>query len=888
MEVKKSDPSDSKHERSRSRSRERTDDQRGDNDPDRKRHKHHRHHHHRHHSRDNDEERHDRHRHHHHRSTRESRNNDEEDDDEKRRERRSEDKRVDERDRNKEEEDYKRRERREREKDLHRDRDDQRERHDRRIDEGPLMPSQHAIPPRLVVPSVTTAALTATVIEPLAPGYGQGSYSSKSASFNSTKSASAATAATGDDKIAKLFGYTADVNPFGDPNLTSQFVWKRKVEKDLATGKISREPTAEDLARQRDEMMTEILRAKERRLRAEAEEEERERLRSEEARLRNSSEYAEWDQKEEDFHMRQIRDRCLIRIKDKREHPVDAIAKNCVVMSACSAGRDDDEEFLRLEVQIKSPLTILRGFAKSAMFSSTPAHHHHHHHSSSSSSYSSRQQQSGPAYALSQLEQLKAEINEFIALEKGVGSFADYFKHCLIVCEDEERRIRSLTRGIESGQSAANIEAVEAEIEAMFIGKNDLQLGELEKDVRNLLEQSRVRGNAVVGNALHFRQIQVPTTGAGGREGGAGGAIDSDYWDSVLKSLLAARSRSAIKKMHEEQLLARLEQMEKRSEMRKRALLNKTQNKIMGLPTKAPAPVVVIKEEKNIVKDKEEKVKNEEYGLSTHNPSSGGLNDDDNDEDEEYGAHKVPQTAGLVTGAAAIVDIAADARAVSIQKRIAELQAQGMIMNANKNDNEEDDNDDRSRAREGGDGADDADVAAFIDETGRALPTGFFETSLDASAEVGLQSFTSSHGGSNAGNSLSSSSSVTSAELLEKYRPRKPRFFNRVKSGYDWNRYNSAHYNRDNPPPKTVQGYKFTIFYPDLIDKSKTPSFKLEPAASQEFVIIRFKAGPPYEDIAFQIVNKEWDTGRMSGYRCVYDRGILQLFFNFKRARYRK
>ena len=885
----KSDPDrESNRERSRSRDRRRREDK--DDDPERKRHKHHRHHHHhhRHHSRDDDHER-----HHRSRESRHEERNDEKEvrekvDDHHREERRERERERDRdyRDRDRDRDHRDREERRGRERD--RDHRDQRDRNRDHRDHGPLMPSQHAIPPRQVVPSSTPAAVTATVIEPLAPGYG---HPSKGISNPKSSSSSSSSASTSDDKIAKLFGYSADVNPFGDPNLTSQFVWKRKVEKDLATGKITREPTAEDLAKQRDEMMTEILRAKERRLKAEAEEEERERLRSEEARLRNSSEYAEWDQKEEDFHLRQVRDRSLLRIRDKRERPIDVLSKNSVVMSACSAGRDDDEEFLRFEVQIKSPLNVLKVFAKSAAFSPPPPQQHHHHHSSSS--HSSRQQQSGPAHALSQLEQLKSEINEFIALERGVGSIADYFKHCYIVCEDEERRVRSIARGIESGQSAANIEAVEAEIEAMFLGKNDAQLGELEKEVRQILEQSRVRGNTVVGNALHFRQIQLPSTATGG-EGGGGivsGAIDSDYWESVLKSLLAARSRTSIKKMHEEQLLARLDQMEKRSEMRKRAQLNKSQNKTLGLPVKAPAPVVI---KENVVIEKKEK--EEEYGLPIHIPATGGLGngeggggEEEEEEDEEYGAHKIPSSIGLVTGSAAAVDVAADARAVSIQKRIAELQTRGMIAHANKNDDEDDDDRERGGRKEEGDQSvqDDVDVAAFIDEAGRTLPTGFFESSLDAAAEVGLPPLSAQVGDAKEGGS-SSSSSFSAAELLEKYRPRKPRFFNRVKSGYDWNRYNSAHYDRDNPPPKTVQGYKFTVFYPDLIDKSKTPSFKLEPAASQEFVIIRFKAGPPYEDIAFQIVNKEWDTGRLSGYRCVYDRGILQLFFNFKRARYRK
>lgn len=45
----------------------------------------------------------------------------------------------------------------------------------------------------------------------------------------------------------------------------------------------------------------------------------------------------------------------------------------------------------------------------------------------------------------------------------------------------------------------------------------------------------------------------------------------------------------------------------------------------------------------------------------------------------------------------------------------------------------------------------------------------------------------------------------------DKYRPRKPRYYNRVHTGYDWNQYNKKHYDVDNPPPKTVQGYKFNV-----------------------------------------------------------------------------
>lgn len=39
----------------------------------------------------------------------------------------------------------------------------------------------------------------------------------------------------------------------------------------------------------------------------------------------------------------------------------------------------------------------------------------------------------------------------------------------------------------------------------------------------------------------------------------------------------------------------------------------------------------------------------------------------------------------------------------------------------------------------------------------------------------------------------------------EKHKPRRPKYFNRVHTGYEWNKYNQTHYDHDNPPPKTVQ-----------------------------------------------------------------------------------
>jgi hypothetical protein len=36
---------------------------------------------------------------------------------------------------------------------------------------------------------------------------------------------------------------------------------------------------------------------------------------------------------------------------------------------------------------------------------------------------------------------------------------------------------------------------------------------------------------------------------------------------------------------------------------------------------------------------------------------------------------------------------------------------------------------------------------------------------------------------------------------------------------------------------------------------------------NKDFVILRIHAGPPYEDIAFKIVNREWEYGYKRGFR---------------------
>ncbi|GMK59549.1 hypothetical protein CspeluHIS016_0801550 [Cutaneotrichosporon spelunceum] len=133
-----------------------------------------------------------------------------------------------------------------------------------------------------------------------------------------------------------------------------------------------------------------------------------------------------------------------------------------------------------------------------------------------------------------------------------------------------------------------------------------------------------------------------------------------------------------------------------------------------------------------------------------------------------------------------------------------------------------------------------------------------------------------------------------------KYRPRKPRFYNRIHTGYEWTSYNKGHYDKENPPPKIVMGYRFHIFYPDLMcrasvghtdasDKSTPPSYDRVPVPGDDGTeLLVFRAGPPYEDVAFRIVRKQWDYSHRRGFRSHFDRGVLQLAFKFQRDTYRK
>ncbi|PPQ99899.1 hypothetical protein CVT24_009580 [Panaeolus cyanescens] len=318
----------------------------------------------------------------------------------------------------------------------------------------------------------------------------------------------------------------------------------------------------------------------------------------------------------------------------------------------------------------------------------------------------------------------------------------------------------------------------------------------------------------------------------------SGEPIDTDYWEGLLKKLLVYKSKAKLKSLHEVVVRNRLEQLRKRQ---RDEALQAQEELLAGVARTASRRAVpeMVEEQEQI----QEVVQAEDM--------------------EPYDRSMSPVLIDITKLSADERDIdiilERDDRQSLFQQRRS-VAASRFVPKATKPVAVE------SREEEIASGADLASEALYRAEA---------EKELDEEEELF--------------NLEENITNPTTYNWEDKYRPRKPRYFNRVHTGYEWNKYNQTHYDTDNPPPKVVQGYKFNIFYPDLIDKSKAPTYKIvkEPG-NDETVLLHFSAGPPYEDIAFRIVNREWEYSHKRGFRSSFDRGCLSLWFNFKRSFYRK
>ncbi|KAG6838006.1 hypothetical protein H0H93_008400 [Arthromyces matolae] len=296
------------------------------------------------------------------------------------------------------------------------------------------------------------------------------------------------------------------------------------------------------------------------------------------------------------------------------------------------------------------------------------------------------------------------------------------------------------------------------------------------------------------------RQVQSKLT--------SGEPVDTDYWESLLKKLLVYKAKAKLKSLHEVVVRNRLEQLRKKQ---RDEALQAQEELLAGVARTASkkwnndvTPVEVAQEE--VVPSEE--IEQYDRAMSPQLLDITKLPAEERDID-------------IVTETEALRALLEQRRAVASSRFVAKAsQPQVEIQNEEAPSN--------------------ADLAS------EALYRAEAERDLDEEEELFNLEENIAH--------------PTSYHWEDKYRPRKPRYFNRVHTGYEWNKYNQTHYDTDNPPPKVVQGYKFNIFYPDLIDKSKAPTYKIvkEPG-NDETVLLHFSAGPPYEDIAFRIVDREWE-----------------------------
>jgi len=186
-----------------------------------------------------------------------------------------------------------------------------------------------------------------------------------------------------------LCGYTNEYNPFGDANLTEKFIWKLKREKEISEGLNPDDVSFEREKIRRMEIKREIEKVKKRREERELEKQQWEEERARSARERENAAYADWEKKENEFHLTQAKQRSEIRIHEHRPRPIDILYKNLNL--------DSDFDF-----EMNEPYKIFQGLS------------------------------------LQDMEELHRDIKMYLELD----SHKEFWGALLVVCEDELPELR--------------------------------------------------------------------------------------------------------------------------------------------------------------------------------------------------------------------------------------------------------------------------------------------------------------------------------------------------------------------------------------------------------------------------------------------------------------
>ncbi|KAK3888716.1 hypothetical protein Pcinc_007249 [Petrolisthes cinctipes] len=428
------------------------------------------------------------------------------------------------------------------------------------------------------------------------------------------------------------------------------------------------------------------------------------------------------------------------------------------------------------------------------------------------------------------LEDLLEDIRVYMQLEKeDINQW--YWTDLTIIVQDELRRLRQRDAIQDATSHRQGIHAaVASDVSSIFHNKSLAELNKLQINI-----ESKLGG---------------PTTG-----------LDIGYWESLLSQLKAHQARARLRERHKDNLRKKLEMLKAEQGVKQEGEEESgEEDQEEGQHTDA----------ESIPEVKEEITEDESRETKSYQGDDGNMSEEEHEEkDRRDGDNEKEEWDSGCEGDSAISSAIAAYTSGRYSPRLLtsnKLQPGTVVV-----DEEED-----------------AQRLAWA--RSRVLGAGQpVETVLSAEEKVMQQEAQRAMTNDEAQFSVEAKLDPQHFLWSDKYRPRKPRYFNRVHTGFEWNKYNQTHYDMDNPPPKIVQGYKFNIFYPDLIDKAKTPQYELIPCTdNKDFAILKFTAGPPYESIAFKIVNREWEYSYKRGFRCQFHNNIFQLWFHFKRYRYRR
>jgi len=298
---------------------------------------------------------------------------------------------------------------------------------------------------------------------------------------------------------------------------------------------------------------------------------EMERIRAEESRMREQENYDDWVRKEEEFHLRQQRQRSAIRLVEGREKPIDILAKNVLMFGVSEHNTDGSsggatyrekynalEEVESLEAELEEPHLFLRDLK------------------------------------LEELQELEGEVRAFCNLEREASSGAleensvlQFWEALLLVVSDEIKRIQT---GGEKGSYAT----ISTDICQLFQDKSALALDQMKVEIQ--------------------KKISSQNQNEGGLK------EDTDYWRSVLHHLSVFQAKINLSEMHSKMLVRQLEKLEKRKDaLAEAATRSKTENDSSTLNPN--------NEDRNVVKEGNE-VNENDSGMVPASLPSGDLEEE--------------------------------------------------------------------------------------------------------------------------------------------------------------------------------------------------------------------------------------------------------------------